>query len=70
MRLFKCKNHEWRVTERSNVIQQDEMGYPLRLCIIECKKCGKSEHRWIDVAEECLNEIDTGESVLLEWGKV
>lgn len=70
MRLFKCRNHDWHVTERSNIIQQDDMGYPLRLCIIECSKCGKSEHKWIDVAEKCLDEIETGESKLLEWRKI
>lgn len=69
MRLFKCRNHDWKVTHRSNIIQQDDMGYPLRLCIIECSKCGKSDQRWIDVAEECLDEIETGESMLLEWRK-
>lgn len=66
MKLFGC-NHNWQITERSNVIQQDDMGYPLRLCILKCSKCGKSEQMWVDVAEEALKELETGESVLLEW---
>ena len=69
MRLFKC-NHKWHITEMSNAIQQDNMGYPLRLFIVECTKCGKSDQQWIDVAEECLNELKTGESFLLEWKKL
>lgn len=65
-KLFGC-NHNWQITERSNVLQQDNMGYPLRLCILKCSKCGKSEQIWMDVAEEALQELETGESVLLEW---
>lgn len=63
-------DHAWRVTEVSNVLQQDDMGYPLRLVISKCSKCGESEQRWIDVNEEALKELDTGESVLLRWKKV
>ena len=66
MRLFKC-NHNWQVTERSNIIQQDDMGYPLRLFICKCSKCGKSEQQWIDVNEKELEELKTGKSVLLKW---
>lgn len=72
MGLFKktmC-NHDWKIIERSNVIQQDNMGYPLRLCIWQCSKCGKSDQVWLDTSEEALKELDTGESVLLEWHKV
>ena len=69
MRLFKC-NHDWRVTYVSNVLQQDSMGYPLRLCIVECAKCGKSDQQWFDVSEKRLDEIETGESFLIEWRKV
>ena len=66
MGLFKC-NHNWEITERSNVLQLDDMGYPLRLFIVKCSKCGKSDQQWIDVAEEELEELDTGKSVLLKW---
>ena len=63
-------DHAWRVTEVSNVLQQDDMGYPLRLVIKKCRKCGKSDQHWIDVNENALKELDTGESVLLKWTKV
>lgn len=66
MGLLKCK-HDWRLLERSNVLQLDDMGYPLRLCIFRCNKCGKSDQQWVDVPKEALAEIDTGKSVLLRW---
>jgi hypothetical protein len=66
VRLFKF-NHKWKISERSNVIQQDDMGYPLRLFICKCSKCGKSEQQWIDVNEKELEELKTGKSVLLKW---
>lgn len=69
MRLFKC-NHDWHATEISNILQQDSMGYPSRLCIIECSKCGESDQIWVDVAEERLKELETGESFLIEWRKI
>ena len=46
------------------------MGYPLRLCIVECTKCGESYQMWMDVSEDELKELKTGESVLLEWKNV
>lgn len=71
MSLFKRKcNHNWKLTEKSNVLQQDDMGYPLRLYIQKCTKCGKSEQVWVDVSEEALKELLTGESVLLKWQKI
>lgn len=69
MNILKCK-HNWKITERSNVLQQDDMGYPLRLCIWKCSKCGKSEQQWTDVNEEELKELETGKSVLLKWDKL
>lgn len=66
MGLFKC-NHSWEIKERSNVLQQDDMGYPLRLYICKCSKCGKSEQQWIDVSVEALKGLETGEFVLLKW---
>lgn len=65
-REARCK-HMYEVFKRSNVIQQDMMGYPLRLCIMQCLKCGKTEQQWLDVNESALKELKTGESVLLEW---
>ncbi len=70
MGLFKRKcEHNWKLAEKSNVLQQDDMGYPLRLYIQKCTKCGKSEQVWVDVSEEALKELSTGESVLLKWQK-
>lgn len=71
MRLFKSKcNHEWKITEVSNVLQADEMGYPLQLVICKCTKCGKSEQQWLDVGLSALEKLKTGEFVLLKWSKV
>ena len=66
MRLFKKEcNHKWEFYQKSNVLQLDDMGYPLRLFIMKCSKCGKYDQMWIDVAEEEADELNTGESVLL-----
>lgn len=71
MSLFKRScNHDYHISEYSNVLQLDEMGYPLRLVIYKCFKCGKTEHRWIDVPKESLKQLDEGTSVLLHWYKV
>ena len=69
--INKCRinGHDWEVTERSNTIQQDDMGYPLRLCILTCKRCGKSEQHWLDTNTSALNEVKNGKSVLLKWEK-
>lgn len=69
IRKKECR-HNWHITEYSNVIQLDEMGYPLRLCICKCHHCGKVEQVWIDVGTYALDELDTGKSVLLKWTKV
>ena len=70
MGLFKkvCL-HNYVVKERSNTLQQDEMGYLLRLCICQCSKCGKSEQKWLDTNESALNEIKTGKSFLVKWDR-
>lgn len=68
MGLFnkKCL-HNYQVTKRSNALQQDEMGYPLRLCIVKCSKCGKTDQMWLDTDESALDEIKSGKSFLVEW---
>ena len=68
MKLFKCK-HKWEIKERSNALQQDNMGYPLRLFICKCSKCNKIEHQWIDVPEKELEELKDGKSFLVKWSK-
>lgn len=47
--------HQFLIAERSNAIQYDNMGYPLRLCLVKCK-CGMSKQLWIDTTEE-LNDV-------------
>lgn len=47
MKLFKRKEERRKITNRSNVIQYDDMGYPLRLVIVDEK-----EQIWIDTCEE------------------
>lgn len=64
----KC-NHEWGNYEKSNALQLDSMGYPLRLYIRKCSICGASEQVWLDVPEEQAEELKTGESFLLKWDK-
>ena len=59
--------HKWKIEQWSNVLQLDDMGYPLRLCIQHCHKCVKTDQAWIDVSKEELKELDSGESVLLLW---
>ena len=49
------KSHKFdRITEISNIIQQDDMGYPLVLCIAQCN-CGATE-QWVDVSEKVLED--------------
>ena len=66
MGLFRC-SHDWKVEQRSNVIQFDGQGYPLRLFVVKCSKCGKYDQQWIDVDIDEADELETGKSVLLEW---
>ena len=39
-----------KIVRRSNAIQFDEMGYPLRLCIFKCE-CGATTQRWVDAGD-------------------
>ena len=59
--------HNWELHLRSNALQSDEMGYPLRLFVLQCSKCGKYKHMWIPAPLEQIEEIKTGESFLLTW---
>lgn len=65
-RGFRCQ-HNFVRTERSNVLQLDDIGYPLRLYMTRCTKCGESKQQWIDVSIVELDELDSGKSVLLRW---
>lgn len=63
MKLFKHKcEHEWKLSERSNIIQFDDMGYPLRLFICKCNKCGMTEQMWLDSAVSKNDHV-------LKWAK-
>ena len=66
--IFKKCHHNYEIKERTKFIQQDEMGYPLRLCVVKCSKCGKTEELWLDTPESALEELKTGESVLVHNG--
>ena len=43
-----------KIIKRSNVIQYDTMGYPLRLCIVSTDRIfgEKTEQIWIDTMEQ------------------
>lgn len=69
MKARHCK-HKYRTTERSNVLQLDDLGYPLRLYIETCTKCGEGRQQWIDVPVKEMEELDDGSSVLLRWERV
>lgn len=58
----RCKvfGHQWRIKQRSNVIQSDSLGYPVRLFICECSRCRKSEQIWL-ASTECKNDV------VLQW---
>lgn len=46
------KKDPFRIIHRSNTIQFDEMGYPLRLCIVTGNGRDKPERVWLDTIEE------------------
>ena len=50
------------IISRSNVIQFDEMGYPLRLCIVRINKEPYTKQMWIDTTQR-------PNDVVLEWEK-
>ena len=54
-RLFSPAKASRHIVKRSNVIQFDEMGYPLRLCIMSDR-----DQAWIDTQEQ-------DSDVVLKW---
>ena len=53
------------VTETSNIIQLDDMGYPLMLCIMS-----DGDQRWIDVSEEFADKgVKNGSLHIIKWHK-
>ena len=68
MKLFKKLFHKHNFNKfayTSNVIQLDDMGYPLRLCIMKCD-CGMTNQEWIDVPENSVTDKD----IVLEWERL
>ncbi len=64
--FFKKKQNTFPVKERSNIIQFDNLGYLLILCIM-----ADGSQRWIDVNEEWVSqEIDKGNLHIIEWVKL
>lgn len=56
------RNHDYKISEFSNVIQLDDMGYPLRLCILKCQ-CGVTKQAWIDTKRK-------DDDVVLKWSTI
>ena len=57
MKLFnKICIHDYHIVKTSNVLQLDDMGYPLMLCMIKCKKCGRTDQIWTDVPKSLLDD--------------
>ena len=54
-----------KIVQRSNAIQFDEMGYPLRLCILKCE-CGATTQMWVDTGKRY--ETEKGDVEVL-WSK-
>lgn len=54
-----------KIIKRSNVIQYDTMGYPLRLCIVSTDRSFgvKTDQIWIDTIEQVGD-------VVLQWAEV
>lgn len=68
MKLFKKISHRHnfnKVDYKSNVIQYDSMGFPLRLYIFKCN-CGMTKQEWIDVSKNSVTDKD----VILEWERL
>lgn len=63
----KTCSHRWQITEISNVLQTDDMGYPLMLCIKKCERCGASKQEWLDVGKDALENKD---AVICKWKRI
>lgn len=58
-------NHHYiKLIERSNIIQYDDnSGYPVRLCLYECDKCGKRGQVWVNTVPKHTDHV-------IKWEKV
>lgn len=63
--MFKRNKKQITVEETSNIIQFDDMGYPLLLCIMS-----NGDYRWIDVDEKWAEDgVLKGTLEILEWNR-
>lgn len=69
MAIF-CKHPKSVIFAKSNVIQFDQVGFPMRLETLECLICGKKYYAWNYIKESELDELSTGKSVLCKWENV
>lgn len=56
-------HHYVKICQRSNIIQYSSDGYPLRLCIYECDKCGKRGMIWVDTVATNTDHVLTWENI-------
>lgn len=71
MSLFQKKcEHVWKVTHVSNISQPDRNGYPTRLCICKCEKCGETTQQWRD-CPLMIKNLPTFENIVeIEWKEI
>lgn len=63
-----CEHNNLKILKKSNVLQTDYNGYPVRLCICKCEDCGHTDQFWLEESlEKAKEELENGTSVLLEW---
>ena len=47
MRIKSCEHTNLKILQKSNVLQMDYNGYPVRLCICECEDCGYATSEYV-----------------------
>ena len=69
MAIF-CRHPKSVIVAKSNVIQFDQSGFPMRLETMECLICGKWYFDCNYIKNSILDELSTGKSVLCKWENV
>ena len=59
MAIF-CRHPKSVIVAKSNVIQFDQSGFPMRLETMECLICGKKYYAWNYIKKSELDELSTG----------
>ena len=54
--------HDFELKEKSNIIQFDDTGYPVRLCLLVCR-CGMSKQEWLYTSR-------VTDDVELKWSEI